>query len=53
MECSPSADVAERAGVSRATAQRYLASLSDAGAVRLTLRYGTAGRPEHRFEPAA
>lgn len=44
-------DVAERTGVSRATAQRYLTSLLEAGVVRLTLRYGTAGRPEHRFEP--
>ena len=42
--------VAERVGISRATAQRYLTSLADAGRVRLHLSYGTAGRPEHRYE---
>ena len=41
--------VAERVGVSRATAQRYLALLSETGRVELTLRYGNAGRPEHRY----
>jgi response regulator of citrate/malate metabolism len=43
-------DISERVGISRATAQRYLTSLADAGKVRLQLRYGTAGRPEHRYE---
>jgi response regulator of citrate/malate metabolism len=43
-------EVAERVGVSRSTAQRYLASLADAGRVRLKLRYGATGRPEHRYE---
>jgi response regulator of citrate/malate metabolism len=43
-------DVSQRVGISRATAQRYLTSLADAGKVRLNLRYGTAGRPEHRYE---
>jgi response regulator of citrate/malate metabolism len=43
-------DISERVGISRATAQRYLTSLADAGRVRLNLRYGTAGRPEHRYE---
>ena len=41
--------VAERVGVSRATAQRYLSLLSDTGQVDLRLRYGSAGRPEHRY----
>jgi response regulator of citrate/malate metabolism len=41
--------VAERVGVSRATAQRYLALLAEMGQVELTLRYGSAGRPEHRY----
>lgn len=41
--------VAERVGVSRATAQRYLAQLAETGQVELTLRYGSAGRPEHRY----
>jgi len=43
------AEVAERVGVSRATAQRYLSSLADDGAVEIQLRYGTTGRPEHRY----
>jgi len=43
-------DVAARIGVSRTTAQRYLATLAEAGEVRLRLRYGTAGRPEHGYE---
>ncbi|MFE0464462.1 response regulator [Kitasatospora sp. NPDC058965] len=45
--------VAERTGVSRATAQRYLSYLVREGLVRLELRYGTTGRPEHRYRPAA
>jgi response regulator of citrate/malate metabolism len=44
-------EVADRVGISRSTAQRYLASLTDAGRVRLTLRYGATGRPEHRYQP--
>jgi two-component system CitB family response regulator len=48
------ADVAARVGVSRATAQRYLSALADDGAVDIQLRYGTTGRPEHRYGiPAA
>lgn len=43
------ADVAARVGVSRATAQRYLSALADDGAVDIQLRYGTTGRPEHRY----
>jgi two-component system CitB family response regulator len=43
------AEVAGRVGVSRATAQRYLSSLADDGAVDIQLRYGTTGRPEHRY----
>ena len=43
------AEVATRVGVSRATAQRYLSSLADDGAVEIQLRYGTTGRPEHRY----
>lgn len=42
-------DVAEAVGVSRATAQRYLADLTAGGRVRLRLRYGAAGRPEHEY----
>lgn len=47
-------EIAERVGVSRATAQRYLAELVDGGRVVMGLRYGTTGRPEHRYGvPAA
>lgn len=46
------AEVAETIGVSRATAQRYLTYLTKHGIVRLQLRYGSAGRPEHRYSLA-
>ncbi|MEU9999978.1 response regulator [Streptomyces sp. NPDC050848] len=42
-------EIAERAGVSRQTAQRYLKLLERAGRVRLSLKYGETGRPEHRY----
>ncbi|WP_256105069.1 response regulator [Streptomyces sp. ODS05-4] len=41
--------IAERAGMSRQTAQRYLKLLERAGRVVLSLRYGETGRPEHRY----
>ncbi|WP_369393823.1 response regulator [Streptomyces sp. CG1] len=41
--------LAERLGISRPTAQRYLADLSADGMVRVELRYGAAGRPEHIY----
>lgn len=43
-------EVAEATGVSRATAQRYLADLARVGRARLTLSYGSTGRPEHCYE---
>ena len=43
------AEVAERVGISRATAQRHLAALATRGQVEVRLRYGTTGRPEHRY----
>lgn len=46
------AEIAERIGISRATAQRYLTYLERHGVVRLQLRYGTTGRPEHRYAPS-
>ncbi|MFJ2116686.1 MULTISPECIES: response regulator [unclassified Streptomyces] len=46
-------DIAERAGMSRQTAQRYLKLMERSGRVRLTLRYGATGRPEHRYAWAA
>ena len=42
--------VAEEVGISRATAQRYLADLVDEQLVTLSLRYGSHGRPEHSYE---
>ncbi|MFI0962457.1 response regulator [Streptomyces sp. NPDC021080] len=42
-------EVAERTGLSRQTAQRYLKLLERTGKAALTLRYGDAGRPEHRY----
>ncbi len=43
------AQVAERVGISRPTAQRYLADLDRRGLVELHLDYGTTGRPTHRY----
>ena len=42
-------EVAERTGMSRATAQRYLTHLHDLGRVAVRLRYGASGRPEHGY----
>lgn len=42
-------EVAECAGMSRQTAQRYLKLLERTGRVRLSLKYGDTGRPEHRY----
>ena len=44
------AEVADLVGISRATAQRYLNYLDQHGVVRLRLKYGDAGRPEHRYQ---
>lgn len=43
------AEAAEIAGVSRATAQRRLATMASQGVVQIRLRYGAAGRPEHLY----
>lgn len=43
------AEVASQIGVSRATAQRYLAALATNDEVKVGLRYGTTGRPEQEF----
>ena len=43
------AEVAEMTGMSRATAQRYLSHLHEVGRVEIRLRYGSGGRPEHRY----
>ncbi|MEU2392519.1 response regulator [Streptomyces sp. NPDC007369] len=41
--------IADRAGISRQTAQRYLKLLDRTGRVTLALRYGETGRPEHLY----
>lgn len=41
--------IADRAGISRQTAQRYVKLLDRTGRVTLALRYGETGRPEHRY----
>lgn len=45
-------EVSEQARVSRSTAQRYLKYLEENGRVRLTLKYGDSGRPEHHYSAA-
>ncbi len=42
-------EAAERAGVSRVTARRYLEHLVNARLIVVTMRYGFSGRPEHRY----
>ncbi|MGI5194376.1 response regulator [Streptomyces sp. CA-288835] len=42
-------EIAERTGLSRQTAQRYLKLLERTGRATLSLKYGDAGRPEHRY----
>ncbi|MET9813007.1 MULTISPECIES: response regulator [unclassified Streptomyces] len=42
-------EVAAETGLSRSTAQRYLRRLEQSGRLRLSLRYGDTGRPEHRY----
>ncbi|MDQ1025595.1 response regulator [Streptomyces phaeochromogenes] len=42
-------EVAAETGLSRSTAQRYLRHLEQAGRLRLSLKYGDTGRPEHRY----
>ncbi|WP_424449888.1 response regulator [Microbacterium arborescens] len=42
-------EVAAACGISRATAQRHLAAMAARGVVEVRLRYGSTGRPEHRY----
>jgi response regulator of citrate/malate metabolism len=44
------AEVGAELGIARATAQRYLAALEQAGSATMTLRYGSTGRPEHLYQ---
>jgi response regulator of citrate/malate metabolism len=43
------AEAAERAGLSRVSARRYLEHLVDGGRAEVRLRYGEVGRPERRY----
>jgi len=56
LEAAPSeisaTEIAEQVGISRSTAQRYLAELARQGKVELRLHYGATGRPEHRYRIA-
>ena len=47
------AEVADQVGISRPTAQRYLAYLVEHGVISLHLKYGATGRPEHRYSVGA
>jgi two-component system CitB family response regulator len=42
-------EAADGTGISRGTARRYLEYLESRGQATLELRYGAAGRPEHRY----
>ncbi|GAB3191411.1 response regulator [Nesterenkonia suensis] len=42
-------ELSEATGIARVTARRYLEHLCSEGRAELTLRYGQAGRPEHRY----
>ncbi len=42
-------DVARATGISRVTSRRYLEHLARSGVVAISMRYGSAGRPEHRY----
>jgi response regulator of citrate/malate metabolism len=52
-EDASAAEIAEQVGISRSTAQRYLAELARQGKIELRLHYGATGRPEHRYRIAA
>ena len=43
------AEIAETLGMSRVSARRYLEHLVASGAAEVAPRYGSAGRPEHRY----
>ena len=49
----PAVQVGEAIGVSRATAQRHLVRLTEQDMVTVSLRYGSAGRPEHLYAAPA
>jgi response regulator of citrate/malate metabolism len=47
------AECAERTGLSRVSARRYLEHLVSIGAADVRSRYGSTGRPERRFRPTS
>ncbi|WP_448004167.1 response regulator [Agromyces bauzanensis] len=47
------AEIAESLGMSRVSARRYLEHLVATGAAEVAPRYGSAGRPEHRYRAPA
>jgi two-component system response regulator DctR len=49
VEPASAQELADRSGLSRATVRRYLEYLEGKGLATLELRYGAAGRPEHRY----
>lgn len=46
-------ECAEAVGIARSSARRYLEYLVDSGAAHVRHRYGSAGRPERRYQTAA
>jgi response regulator of citrate/malate metabolism len=44
-------ECADRVGISRVSARRYLEYFVAAGEAEVSLRYGTTGRPERRYRP--
>src|SRR3989441_13040674 len=42
-------DIARATGISRVTSRRYLEHLARSGMVAISMRYGSSGRPEHRY----
>jgi response regulator of citrate/malate metabolism len=42
-------ECAERTGLSRVSARRYLEHFIEAGDAEVRLRYGVAGRPQRRY----
>lgn len=51
-EPTSASDIADRVGISRPTAQRYLSELERKGLLNLQLAYGTTGRPVNTYLPA-
>jgi len=46
-------EVAQQAGISRVTARRYLDHLARMERAEVRMRYGSRGRPEHRYRASA